>query len=293
MAELARENSQIAQRLREAADLLAGQTAANPFRVGAYRRAADTVEGLGRGLGEVLEREGLEGLVALPNVGRSIAGAIREMLATGRWALLERLRADLRPERLFQTIPTVGPGVARAICDTLKVESLEELEMAAHDGRILTVPGIGPRRAAVLRAALGQRLGQRVRPRRPEPRRLPTVAQLLSVDHEYRRRAAADRLPRIAPRRFNPERKAWLPILRVPHGPWQFTALYSNTARAHQLGRTRDWVVLYFSDRRGREGQCTVVTETHGRLAGRRVVRGREAECRSFYAHHSSHGAAA
>jgi hypothetical protein len=56
------------------------------------------------------------------------------------------------------------------------------------------------------------------------------------------------------------------------------TALFSNTARAHALGRTHDWVVLFY-ERNGDEGQCTVVTETRGPLAGRRVVRGRESEC--------------
>ena len=59
---------------------------------------------------------------------------------------------------------------------------------------------------------------------------------------------------------------------------WSFTALYSNTARAHALGATRDWVVIYF-ERDGHEDQCTVVTERSGPLAGQRVVRGREAEC--------------
>jgi hypothetical protein len=57
----------------------------------------------------------------------------------------------------------------------------------------------------------------------------------------------------------------------------------SNTARAHQLGRVRDWVVLYFHDDDHVERQRTVVTESRGPLAGRRVVRGREAECRRHY----------
>jgi DNA polymerase (family X) len=55
-------------------------------------------------------------------------------------------------------------------------------------------------------------------------------------------------------------------------------ALCSNTALAHRLGRTRDWVVIYYYDGDHREGQCTVVTETRGALAGERVVRGRELE---------------
>jgi hypothetical protein len=103
------------------------------------------------------------------------------------------------------------------------------------------------------------------------------------VDAEYRRRAAAGELRHIAPRRFNPERRAWLPVLHTERGEHAFTALFSNTARAHQLGTTRDWVILYF-ERDGDEDQCTVVSERAGPLAGRRVVRGREAECAAWYA---------
>jgi putative hydrolase len=66
-------------------------------------------------------------------------------------------------------------------------------------------------------------------------------------------------------------------------GGWHFTALFSNTARAHELKRTRDWVVIYFYNDHHEEGQHTVVTETSGPLAGKRVVRGRETECRAYY----------
>ena len=101
------------------------------------------------------------------------------------------------------------------------------------------------------------------------------------MDAEYRRRAAAGELRRIAPRRFNPGGQAWLPVLHVDRDGWSFTALYSNTARAHELGTTRDWVVVY-AERDGREDQCTVVTERSGALRGERVVRGREDECRAL-----------
>jgi len=59
--------------------------------------------------------------------------------------------------------------------------------------------------------------------------------------------------------------------------------MFSNTARAHEFGRTRDWVVIYFHADHREEGQRTVVAETHGPLEGRRVVRGREPECREHY----------
>ncbi len=111
----------------------------------------------------------------------------------------------------------------------------------------------------------------------------PGVQVLLGIDREYREKAKAGGLRMIAPRRMNPDGKAWLPVLNTRYGPWHFTALFSNTGRAHELHRTYDWVVIYFSDADGEEGQFTVVTERRGTLAGRRVVRGREAECARHY----------
>jgi hypothetical protein len=112
---------------------------------------------------------------------------------------------------------------------------------------------------------------------------LPPVDLLLEIDAEYRGRAEAGELRKIAPRRFNPEGEAWLPIMNTERKGWEFTVLYSNTARAHELGTTHDWVVIYYK-REGVEDQVTVVTETSGLLEGKRVVRGREAECRDYYA---------
>ena len=109
------------------------------------------------------------------------------------------------------------------------------------------------------------------------------VEEILSVDREYRERAAAGELKLIAPRRFNPENKAWLPVLHTERDHWQFTAVFSNTFRAHALERTRDWVVLYFHTGSHPENQRTVVTERSGPLAGKRVVRGREGESLAAY----------
>jgi len=71
-------------------------------------------------------------------------------------------------------------------------------------------------------------------------------------------------------------------VLHTSRGGRNYTVLFSNTAAAHRLGRTDDWVVLYYEGR-GREGQATVVTERTGRLRGRRVVRGRELACFRHY----------
>lgn len=279
------ENRQIAEKLREAAELLHAQ-GANPFRAGAYRKAADTVAQLPKNVREIFDSGGVKGLDALPNIGTGIASAIAEMLITTRWGQLERLRGTTDPERLFRSVPGMGPELAKRIHDTLHIDTLEGLETAANDGRLESVPGVGTRRAAAWRAALDRMLGRLRAPRSRAPEDLsrePGVDVLLDVDREYRRKAEAGELSTIAPRRFNPGKNPWLPVLHARRGEWHFTALYSNTALAHKLKRVRDWVVIYFYDSDHVERQRTVVTETRGSLAGRRVVRGREAECRGLY----------
>jgi len=140
-------------------------------------------------------------------------------------------------------------------------------------------------RVRQLRDQLGQMLSRsaRRRARHPRPKTpAPPVELLLAIGEEYRAKAEAGELRRIAPRRLNPDGESWLPILKTEREGWRFTVLFSNTARAHELGKTRDWVVLYVRAT-GPEGQCTVVTAGRGPLWGRRVVRGREDECREHY----------
>jgi Helix-hairpin-helix domain len=269
-------NTIVAEALREAATLLAQQKA-GPFRVSAYRNAARTVEDLPQDIAQIAA-QGPEALDALPHIGKSVASAIVELTSTGRWAQLERMRGATDPEALFQNVPGIGPSFAKLIHEHLHVETLEALEAAAHDGRLDTVPGIGERRSKIIRQSLANILGRRsiIVDRKAIPP--PSVKMILDVDREYREKADSGELRLLAPKRFNPEGKAWLPILHTERGDWHFTALFSNTARAHELGRTADWVVIAYESDHHTEGQCTVVTETTGPLKGRRVVRGREKE---------------
>jgi DNA polymerase (family X) len=108
------------------------------------------------------------------------------------------------------------------------------------------------------------------------------VPLILEIDAEYRTKAAARSLKLIAPKLLNPSKKAWLPLLATSRKGWKFTVMFSNTATAHNLGKTDDWVVVYYESGKG-ENQCTVVTEARGPMKGKRVIRGRESECRKFY----------
>jgi len=281
---MATSNREIAHQLDRVADLLE-DLEANPFRVRSYRRAAEEVRLLRGSAAERYSAGGTARLQEIPAVGRALASAIAEIVETGRLRLLERLEAERSPIDAFRRLPGVGEALAHRIYDELGVTTLEELELAAHDGRLESLAGIGEKRARGIRDTLAVRLarGSRRSPTALGGETRPSVGLLLDVDREYRWRARTGQLRRIAPRRFNPGGDAWLPIMEVERDGWELKALFSNTQRAHELGRTRDWVVIYFH-RDGDHGQATVVTARTGRLRDLRVVRGREVECRRHYA---------
>lgn len=276
------ENQQIAGSLEELSRILAEQ-GANRFRVHAYAHAADALRSWPEPAAKLLAREGLEGLEKIPGVGDTIAHVIRDIVLHGRSGMLERLRGDSDPIAQLASVPGIGKNTAWRLHEELGIETLQELEAAAHDGRLANLAGIGPKRLAGIRDTLAQRLGRLPRPLTSSPlSSAPSIAEILDVDRQYRADAGAGKIRLIAPRRFNPTGEAWLPVLHTTRGPRHYTALFSNSARAHDLGMTRDWVVLFY-DGDGTERQCTVITSTFGPMRGSRIVRGREAECASFY----------
>jgi hypothetical protein len=276
-------NEDIAKQLERIAELLEGQDA-NPFRIQAYRRAAETLRNLDEPAHQVLARAGIEGLERLPNIGERLARSIEQYIVGGGIALLEHLQGAANYQRVLATVPGIGPKLAGKIYDELGIETLEDFEAAAYDGRLAQVEGFGSKRIRGVREALAGRLGgRRSGTTQQRPGDQPAVEVLLDLDREYREKAEQDRLPRIAPRRFNPDGEAWLPVLNAEREGKHYSLLFSNTARAHEVGTTRDWVVIYRDDRNG-GGQWTVVTAGQGPLKGKRAVRGRERECEAYYA---------
>jgi DNA polymerase (family X) len=236
---------------------------------------------LSRPVNEILQQDGVEGLRALPGIGGRLAIAIRDIVHLGRLPMLDRLRGQTSALELLQTVPGIGPVQAERLHDELDINSLEDLEAAANDGRLSNLAGFGHKRVTGIIDSLQTRLG-RFRPSDRVIGEDAPVEELLDVDREYHESAAAGKLHKIAPRRFNPAHEAWLPVMHTDRGERHYTALFSNTARAHQAGRTRDWVILYYDDGAG-ERQCTVVTSQFGPLKGTRIVRGREEECTQYY----------
>jgi putative hydrolase len=285
-------NDELADKLESVSKLLLAQ-GANRFRAEAYRRASETLHELESPAWQIYAAEGIDGLEELPGVGRTISRALQQLIRGGRWPLLERLEGNDVVEQAFASVPNIGSKLAKRIHDELGIETLAELQAAAWDGRLRRLPGFGEKRIRAVRESLAAR-GRHPGIAPPPDRMFDAqhdltsevpVQELLDVDDEYRFKAAHGKLPRVAPRRFNPAAKAWLPILHTERGARHYTALFSNTEHAHAMGTTHDWVVIYLEDHnhRGQSGRWTVITSQFGKLKGRRIVRGRERECAEMY----------
>ena len=245
-----RTNQDVAGVLDRIGDLLETREE-NPFRVRSYRTAAESVRRTREPLAEILEAKGKAGLTEIEGVGEKLASLIEEYLESGTAEILEELEQG-------------GPAAGR------------------HRGAAKR--GVQPQEKEEPRGNSGARRTRSAADRAAEAvPATPSVDLILAVDEEYRAKAAAGSLKKIAPKHLNPEAEAWLPIMSVRHEGYKFTAMFSNTARAHEAGKTGDWVVVYYKDDKA-EQQCTVVTEQRGPLKGKRVIRGREQECAAYYA---------
>ncbi|HHY32687.1 MAG TPA: DNA polymerase/3'-5' exonuclease PolX [Firmicutes bacterium] len=138
------DNTGIALVFRELADLLELK-GENPFKIRAYRRAADVIESLPEDAAK-LAAEGR--LKSIQGIGDAIEKKTAEIANTGRLRLLEELRREIPPGlRDLLRIPGVGPRTAAAVFRHLGVASVNELESAARDGRLENVPGLGAKTA--------------------------------------------------------------------------------------------------------------------------------------------------
>lgn len=288
MSESLPTNEEIAEILDQIADLLDTQDA-NPFRIKAYRDGASSIRSFDKSIAKISVDRGEKGLETIPNIGEGIAKIVTSYVKTGRSEMLEKLQGQTSPVDLFKKVPGIGKELSKRIVDQLGISTLEELEQAAYDGRLKKIDGFGEKKVKNIKVSLAGMLSTSAQRSighssdQKESAEKPDVETILRVDEEYRSKAEANKLRKIAPKRFNPEDKTWLPILNTEKMGWEFTALYSNTALAHELNKTQDWVVIYFEKGR-QKGQNTIVTETKGPLKGKRVIRGREDECWDYYA---------
>jgi DNA polymerase (family 10) len=131
-------NQQIAKIFNEIAELLELK-GENVFRIRAYRRAAQNIDGLSKDVAALSQEE----LEAIPGIGKDLANKVHEYLETGKIAKHEELKKEI-PEGVLQLlqVPGLGPKKAKMLFDMLKVKSIEELEAAIRKGKLSGLPGI-------------------------------------------------------------------------------------------------------------------------------------------------------
>ena len=134
-------NADITAIFEEIADLLEIQ-GANPFRIRAYRNAARILGDLPQEARVLVERG--DDLTRLPGIGSDLAAKISEIITTGHCSLLNRLRRELPPAVTeLLRIPGLGPKRVKALYHDLDVQTVEQLQRAAQDGRIRALHGFG------------------------------------------------------------------------------------------------------------------------------------------------------
>lgn len=147
-------NEDVAAAFDEIADLLDIE-GENPFRIRAYRRAAQVVRTLPRDLGELAGEKELD---ALPGIGADLAGKIAELCRTGHLRALETLRRRVPPGlRALLSLPGLGPVRVRALKSRLGIRGIEDLERALSAGRLTRLKGFGPGIESRLRSALADK----------------------------------------------------------------------------------------------------------------------------------------
>ncbi|MBI4838066.1 MAG: DNA polymerase/3'-5' exonuclease PolX [Nitrospirae bacterium] len=131
-------NQEIAKLFNDIADLLELK-GENPFRVRAYRRASQNIEGFAKDLAETPEKE----LMEIPGIGKDLAGKIIEYVKTGRLSVYEELRKQM-PQGIAEilSIPGIGPKTARLISMKIKIKNIDDLERLAKEGKLRGLPGI-------------------------------------------------------------------------------------------------------------------------------------------------------
>lgn len=142
-------NQQIAALFRSIADLLASQRA-NPYRVRAYRRGADSLLALAEDVADLAKRQALE---EIEGVGKDLSEKIEEFLRTGKIQTLDALRTPLPDQvRDWVFLPGLSESLVAYLYGRLNISTLTDLERLVRSHMLRTIPGFAGSEEALLQA---------------------------------------------------------------------------------------------------------------------------------------------
>lgn len=147
-------NQQLAQIFQSMATLLATQRA-NPYRVRAYRHAAESVLALEEDIAAVAQRDAVEDI---EGIGKDLAGKIREFLETGKIRAYEELKTPLPPEvQIWVKLPGLSDSLVNYLHVRLGIQTLTDLEQLVQSHLLRTMPGFTGSEEALLQAIRQQK----------------------------------------------------------------------------------------------------------------------------------------
>jgi DNA polymerase (family X) len=233
-------NTEAAETFRSIADLL--DVLGERFKPEAYRRAARSIDSLTEDLAAVAERNELR---SVPGVGEAIEEKLREYLATGRIAYLDRLQKEV-PAGVAELlrIPGLGPKTARRFWVDLGIEGPAELLAAIDAGRLAGVKGFGEKKIAQIRTAVDAARGAGPTARLPIESAYPVALRIVRA---LRERAGADRVEIAGSFRRGRETVGDLDVLVTSHDPPRAFDVFSALPEIREVrlrGSTKETVVL-------------------------------------------------
>jgi DNA polymerase (family 10) len=142
-------NQQLATIFRSMADLLSAQRA-NPYRVRAYRRAADALLAIDEDVATLVERQGLE---EIDGIGADLAKKIEEFLETGIIRAYEELKTPLPMEvKSWASLPGLSESLVTYLYFRLGIRTLDDLEQITRSHLLRTLPSFSGSEERLLQA---------------------------------------------------------------------------------------------------------------------------------------------
>src|SRR5512139_3114472 len=234
-------NRQLAEAFTLIADLseIKGE---NIYKTLAYRKAADSLQNLGREASEYWKEGKLQDI---PGVGKAIAEKIDELLSTGKLEFLEKLKKEVPPGLVeWLPIPGLGPKRAALIWKTLNITKFAELEAAARAGKLRDLPGMGAKSETAIIEGI-ETLGRRT-VRIPLGRAYP-IAEAL-IDELKKVKGVVDAQPGGSLRRMR-DTVGDLDILVAANDPSAVMDMFVKLPRIHRvLGKGPTKASIEFHD---------------------------------------------
>jgi len=154
------DNAEVARVLQQIADMLEFKNE-NQFKYRSYQMAAETIGSMGTPIAQIAERGGASALQQIPGIGKTISSQILEIIQTGKSPYFEELTKDIPASVLdLRRVSGIGLKTAQLLFRDFGIKSLAHLKSFAEGGGLASVPGLGEKTVARVKASLARLLGE-------------------------------------------------------------------------------------------------------------------------------------